>query len=309
MQETKPCPACNAPDGRVVYPAVKDPITTERFRIRMCPRCGLAYTETHFTDADRFYPKKYRAYGPLVTRILGLLYDLRVSRWSRLESAGGSVLEIGCGSGLMLAAFRRRGWRVLGLERNEEAAEIGRRAHGLEISAVPLEKLSRTAPFDLIVLFNVLEHIGDPVSLLRECTCRLAQNGRLVVVVPNFASWQARMAGPQWFHLDVPRHLVHFTPETLRDTLERAGLRVTDFRFVSPEHDPYGWVESIISILTGRSNTLTRFLMSMDPFSPRTLLACVLAALLLPVALILAAASWIAKRGALMEATAVAPSA
>lgn len=293
----------------MVYPKVKDPLTTERFRIRRCTRCGLAYTETRFSNGDQFYPKNYRAYGPLVTRILGLLYDLRVSRWSRLESGGGSVLEIGCGSGLMLAAFRRRGWRVLGLERNEEAAEIGRRAQGLDISGVPLEKLSATAPFDLIVLFNVLEHIHDPVSLLKECTRRLAQNGRVVVVVPNFASWQARMAGPQWFHLDVPRHLVHYTPETLRDTLERAGLQVTGFRFASPEHDPYGWVESAISIITGRSNILTRFLMGLDPFGPRTLLAFGLAVPLLPMALTAAVVSWIAKRGALMEATAVVSSA
>jgi SAM-dependent methyltransferase len=309
FDEAKQCPVCKAAEGRVIYTQVQDPITLDRFPILECVRCGLAYTETYSTNADRFYPKKYRAYGPLVTRILGLLYDLRVSRWSRLESAGGSVLEIGCGSGLMLAAFRRRGWRVLGLERNEEAAEIGRRAHGLEISALPLEKLSRTAPFDLIVLFNVLEHIEDPIPLLKECTNRLAENGRVVIVVPNFSSWQARVAGAKWFHLDVPRHLLHFTPETLRATLDRAGLRVVDFRFASPEHDPYGWVESAISILTGRSNTLTRFLMGLDPLGPRTLLAFALAAFLLPIAVILAAAGWIAKKGALMEATAVASSA
>jgi len=208
----------------------------------------------------------------------------------------------------MLAAFRRRGWRVLGLERTQQMAEIGRRAHGLEIAAVPLEKLSKSASFDLIVLFNVLEHIDDPLSLLKECASRLAQNGLLIIVVPNFSSWQARIAGPKWFHLDVPRHLIHFTPETLRATLGRAGLKITSLGFASPEHDPYGWVESTISIITGRNNTLTRFLMGLDRFSPRTLLAFVLGALLLPAAVILAFTSWMAGRGALMEARAVASS-
>ena len=205
----------------------------------------------------------------------------------------------------MLAAFRRRGWRVFGLERTDEVAEIGRRAQGLEIAAVPLEQLPKSAPFDLILLFNVLEHIDKPLGLLRECTRRLAPNGRLIIVVPNFSSWQAQIAGPKWFHLDVPRHRIHFTPETLKATLERAGLRLLDFRFASPEHDPYGWIESTINMLTKRRNILTRFLMGLDPFGPKTILAFAMGALLLPAAVILAVVSWAVKKGALMEATAV----
>lgn len=286
---------------------MQDPITLERFRILECSRCGLAYTETHTTDVDRYYPTKYRAYGPLVTRLLGSLYNLRVSRWSRLRPDGGSVLEIGCGSGLMLAAFRRHGWRVLGLERTDEIAQIGR-AQGLDVVAGPVEKLPQSASFDLIIIFNVLEHLDDPVTSLRECASRLAPHGQLIIVVPNFASWQSLIAGPKWFHLDVPRHVNHFTPKTLRDALGRTGLRVADFKFSSPEHDPYGWIESTINMVTNRNNTLTRFLMGLDRFGLRTLLAFFLGALLLPAAVILAVTSWVAGKGALMEARAVASS-
>lgn len=307
LQEGKQCPVCKAPKGRAIYPEVRDPITLEKFCILGCYSCGLAYTETYPGDLDRYYPGKYRAYGPLVTRLLGFLYDFRVSRWSRLKPNGGSILEIGCGSGLMLTAFRRRGWRVLGLERTEEVAEIGR-ARGLEITALPLEELSKSASFDLILLFNVLEHIDDPLTLLRGCAKRLAPEGRLIVVVPNFSSWQARIAGPKWFHLDVPRHVNHFTPETLRATLGLAGLRIIHLGFASPEHDPYGWIESAVSMVTGRNNTLTRFLMGLDRFGLKTLLALVLGALLLPAALILAVTTWIVGRGALMEARAVTSS-
>ena len=306
--ESKKCPVCQITESRVTLPEVRDAITLHRFRILECCGCGLAYTETHFGDIDRYYPTRYRAYGPVVTRLLGFLYDIRVSRWSRSGPSGGSILEIGCGTGLMLAAFRRRGWRVLGLERTDEVAEIGRRAHGLEIAAVPLQRLTKSAQFDLILLFNVLEHIDDPLTLLKECANRLAPNGRLIIVVPNFSSWQARVAGPKWFHLDVPRHLIHFTPETLQATLGRAGLSITQWHFSSPEHDPYGWVESAINVVSGRNNTLTRFLMGLDQFSLRTLLAFVLGALLLPAAVILAFASWMRRRGALMEATAIVSS-
>jgi hypothetical protein len=88
-------------------------------------------------------------------------------------------------------------------------------------------------------------------------------------------------------------------------TLERAGLDPVDVRFASLEHDPYRWVESTISRLTGRANTLTRFLMGLDRFGPAVLLSFVLGAVLVLPALVLSVASWLARRGALMETTAI----
>lgn len=254
---------------------------------------------------DRYYPRRYRAYGPLVTLVLGAFYRMRVSRWAAWKPKGGSVLEIGCGSGLMLAAFSQRGWKAVGIERNEEVVARVRPGLGVEITTLPVEELPAEARFDLILMFHVLEHIGDPVQLLLECAKRLAPGGRVVVNVPNFGSWQARFAGTNWLHLDIPRHLVHYTPKTLAATFERAGLKVSRIGFVSIEHDPYGWVESASNRITGRSNTLTRFLMGIDRFGPGVALSGLLGAVLALPALLLACASWLCGCGALMEATAV----
>jgi 2-polyprenyl-3-methyl-5-hydroxy-6-metoxy-1,4-benzoquinol methylase len=300
------CPVCGALDFTSIYDDVHDPITLDSFRVVECCACGVAFTMPRPASLDRYYPREYRAFGSLVTRVLSSLYDLRVSRWVRCQPKGASVLEVGCGPGLMLAAFHRRGWRVLGIERDERSAETARRALGLEIVAVPVEELPTDARFDLIIMFHVLEHIGDPVALLRECAKRLTPDGRLIVNVPNFLSWQSQFAGSKWLNLDTPRHLVHFTPLTLAETMKRAGLTVIEISFASLEHDPYGWVESTLNRLTGRSNTLTRFLMGLDPFGPAVLLSFVLGAALFPAALLLALMSWIAKRGGVMEAIAVA---
>jgi SAM-dependent methyltransferase len=205
----------------------------------------------------------------------------------------------------MLAAFRRRGWRVFGVERNEAAAETARQTFGPDAIATSLEGLPADARFDLIVLFQVLEHIGEPVALLREYARRLAPGGLLIANVPNFSSWQSRFAGSKWMHLDVPRHLVHYTPESMTHTLKCAGLTVFALGFTSFEHDPYGWVESTISRVTGRTNTLTRWLMGLDEFSTHVLFSWILGIALLPLALLLAAVSWVAGSGALMEAIAV----
>lgn len=299
------CPVCRADSFKSVYGRACDPITRDPFEVVKCVACGLTYTVPRPCSMDRYYPRRYRAYGWIVTRALGWLYESRVSRWTRLKPEGGSVLEIGCGPGLMLAAFHRRGWRVLGIERNAEVISAARKNPELEIITSPVEALPQDARFDLIIMFQVLEHIGDPVPLLRECAKRLSPGGRLIINVPNFSSWQSRFAAAKWLHLDVPRHLVHFTPETLAATLERASLRLVDISFSSPEHDPYGWVESAISRLTGRANSLTRFLMGLDRFSLTVLFSFVLGVILAPPALILALASWLAQNGALMEAISV----
>lgn len=299
------CPVCGAAPGRIVYPLVRDPLTLAEFQIAECPACRVAYTSPRPQRMDAFYPRSYRAFGPLVTRVLTMFYRLRVARWVRKQSRPGSLLEIGCGPGLMLQAFHRLGWNVLGIERNEAVAEQARRSQGLEIVTTPLEALPSDSRFDLIVMFHVLEHLAEPVPLLRECARRLAPGGRLIINVPNFASWQSRFAGPAWMHLDVPRHLLHFTPQTLAATLDRAGLRLARLRFASPEHDPYGWVESAISRFGGRANRLTRCLIGLDPPGPAAILSFAVAALLAIPAALLAGLSWLAGSGALMEATAV----
>jgi len=295
---------CGSASSRTVYAEARDPITGDAFRVDRCGQCGVAYTAPRPVALDRYYPQRYRSYGPAVLAVLGALYGLRVRRWARLRAGGGSVLEVGCGPGLMLAQFRRRGWRALGIERNEAAAETGRRLLGVEIVATPVEELPEEARFDLIVLFHVLEHIAAPVALLEQCARRLAPGGRVIVNVPNFASWQSRFGGPRWLNLDVPRHLVHYTPETLAGTFERAGLRMESVSYASLEHDPYGWIESAISRWTGRHNTLTRYLMGLDPLSVRVALAFLLGAVMAVPAVALAGASWAAGSGAVMEAIA-----
>jgi SAM-dependent methyltransferase len=299
------CPVCGAGKSSTIYPRAQDPITLDFFQVCRCSGCGVAYTAPRPASMDRYYPAQYRAYGPLVRGVLRALYGLRVSRWAKYKKGGGKVLEIGCGPGLMLEEFSRRGWQAFGVERNDAAAAEARGRVGAAAIFTRLEDVPAGAQFDLIVMFQVLEHIGEPVSLLQECSQRLAREGRLIINVPNFSSWQSRWAGAKWMHLDVPRHLVHFTPESMAATLQRSGLKVRSIGFASPEHDPYGWIESSVSRTSGRLHTITRFLMGLDPLGPRVFLASLAGGVLLAPALFLSAASWLTGNGALMEIVAV----
>jgi SAM-dependent methyltransferase len=85
---------------------------------------------------------------------------------------------------------------------------------------VPLEP----AGYDVAVFQHSLEHVGDPVADLRRVRAALQPGGVVLVTVPNFSCWQRRRFGSRWYHLDLPRHRVHFTAAALRRAVEAAGL-------------------------------------------------------------------------------------
>lgn len=299
------CPVCGGARADAVLSEAPDPLTGEAFSIWRCEECRVAFTSPRPANLEPYYPARYRAYGPLVRGVLETFYRARVRRWIAGRKPG-AALEIGCGPGIMLAALARAGWRPTGIERNPAMAEAARRASGAEIHSCTVDALSLDRRFDLILLFNVLEHVGDPVGVLKACAARLAAGGRLIVSVPNFASWQARFGGGLWLHLDPPRHLVHFDVATLDATLARAGLRRVDRSFVSWEHDPYGWIDTAAGRATQRHNPITRYLMGIDRFDATVAASMAIAGFAMVPALALTLASWAAGRGALMEVTAIA---
>jgi 2-polyprenyl-3-methyl-5-hydroxy-6-metoxy-1,4-benzoquinol methylase len=152
-------------------------------------------------------------------------------------------------------------------------ADRGFEAHGVEMSADAVlgadpRASIRIAPdlaaagyeagsFDQIVMWHVLEHLRDPRAMLEQCHRILAPGGRLVVAVPNFSSWQARLAGPGWFHLDAPRHLYQFPLAALRRLLERCGFECQRDHHFSLRQNPFGWIQSLQNRLDGeRPNRL-----------------------------------------------------
>jgi SAM-dependent methyltransferase len=281
------------------YGEAFDYLTGDRFALGRCQSCGIVFTDPAPTDLDRHYPPRYRKYRGIVELPLGALYRRRARGWARAFRRPGRALEIGCGEGAMLDELRRAGWGVLGVER------VARPGDGLPVVAATLDQVGPDGSFDLVILFQTLEHLPDPLAALRHCRRLLAPGGRLVVSVPNHASWQARWFGRKWFHLDVPRHLFHFDPASLRACLDRAGFTIERLHHVNLEQDIFGWVQSLYNRLDPRPNRLTRVLMRIDPARPVALGELALAAPLgLPAAL-MALASWQLGLGAMLEVEAL----
>ncbi|MDP9246352.1 MAG: class I SAM-dependent methyltransferase [Chloroflexota bacterium] len=282
---------------------VHDYISGDRFAVLQCRRCGFATTDPIPASLGRHYPDRYRRFNPFAAAILRRLYLARVDGWLRRLPQRGRVIEIGSGTGWMLGAFRARGWVAAGSERSVAGAATARDASGVPMFVGDLAAVRPGATCDLIVMFHVLEHLADPMRALRHAAARLAPGGTLVIGVPNIGSWQARFAGRHWMHLDVPRHLCHFTPAALEQALQAAGLRVAQIDFRSVEHDPLGWVQAVLSRLGFEDALVLKLLFRMPCRSGRlaTLAAVILGVPLSLVGLALAAASWRFRAGALME--------
>jgi len=276
------------------------------FTLERCGRCGFARTVPSPASLDRYYPDRYRRYGRLSSSVLRFLYRRRVRAWLSHLPREGTALELGSGTGWMLEALRSAGWDAVGTERTPEAARIAARS-GAEVRVGGLEAFPADAAFDLVVMFHVLEHLDDPTAALRAAGERVRRGGVLLLGLPNIDSWQARATGRHWMHLDVPRHLVHFSRRSIRVALEAAGFRVSRISFRSYEHDPLGWVQSWLNMLGFEQDLILKRLTGLPSTTgaAATALAIALALPLGAVAAILAAASWAAGAGAVMEVWAI----
>jgi len=245
--------------------AARDYITGDEFAVERCGECGAGTTvpPPAAEALAGYYPTGYygvpsRARFPgVVERVQRLLERRRAHAVEQIAGRPGRVLDIGCGHGFLLDAFRRRGWEVQGVELSDAAAAYAREALGVPVHVGPRESWPwPEGYFDAVVMWHVLEHWPDPHEPLRTASQLLRPGGVFMAGVPNFASPEARTTRDGWFHLDVPRHLAHLTPRWLRDELAGQGFEVRRFSYFAPEFDAFSFIQSALNRLGFRHNLL-----------------------------------------------------
>jgi 2-polyprenyl-3-methyl-5-hydroxy-6-metoxy-1,4-benzoquinol methylase len=258
---------CAHPANRLttLFPA-RDFITGRDFTVAHCDECGFDVTTPHpeAEEMAAYYPTGYygaaedRRFPHFVETLQNALYTFRVREIEAVANSGpGRVLDVGCGRGVLLEEFRRRGWEVQGTELSEQAASYARQTLKIPVEIGSLETLRFPANhFDAVTLWHVLEHVGNPRSLLAEINRILKPDGVLLVAVPNFGSFEARTAKDKWFHLDVPRHVTHFSEDTLEDALNEMGFEVRHKSGFAPEYDFFSFIQSTLNLCGLRHNLL-----------------------------------------------------
>jgi SAM-dependent methyltransferase/4-amino-4-deoxy-L-arabinose transferase-like glycosyltransferase len=249
-------------DRRILF-AAHDYITGDRFELHRCSACGLVRTVPAPTNSQlsRYYPSGYygedKRYPRLMEWLLDRLYATRARSFARAAGCvPGRVIDIGCGRGQVLHQLRALGWQTAGTELSETSARYARDALGLDVKVGEVQDLNLEGPYDLVIIWHVLEHMSDPGQVLREVTRILAPSGTVIIGVPNFSSWEAALGKAGWFHLDVPRHLNHFTPTSLAHLMHDAGLQESECHFSAVEYDSFSFAQTLLNALGFRHNLL-----------------------------------------------------
>lgn len=241
--EAADCPLC--------APSPTTPVLTGRdllhdlpgdFTIVACKTCGLMRTDPRPTPETIgfYYPADYGPYlGTIVSGSAAAPSGLKaamVSMGKRLfnsraaeipVSSPGRLLEFGCASGSYLHAMAGQGWQVEGIEFSPEAAETARTL-GYPVETGAVETIDKApGQYDLIVGWMVLEHLHEPLAVLRKLRLWVKPDGKLAVSVPNAGSAQLRLFGKHWHDLHLPNHLYHYDPASIRKLMAAAGWRVT----------------------------------------------------------------------------------
>jgi SAM-dependent methyltransferase len=245
------CPLCGSPDC-IDVDTMQDRLlgVDGTFRMVRCVQCGLHYLNPQPTMEELvpYYSQDYDPFQIAAPSQLSFLqrhslnYGLtKRCRLVNRQKAGGSLLEIGCATGLFLDAMRRTGrWQVQGVDVSEKAVQRAREVFGLNVFHGPVTEAHFAGEaFDAIVLWDVLEHVHSPTETLLEIRRILKSDGVLIFRVPLLDAWDRKLFGRYWAGWDAPRHLTLFSKHTLGLMLARTGFCVKETLCISGSYPTF----------------------------------------------------------------------
>ncbi|MHC4880238.1 MAG: class I SAM-dependent methyltransferase, partial [Planctomycetota bacterium] len=250
--ETSPCVVCHgtAATTRFVIDGVPE-------KLVVCDGCGVGslFPMPGSRRIASFYPAEYYGaaeakFEPLVEFGVCLGARLRARSLMHGVPGGSRVLDIGCGRGVMLKGLLDLGYEAHGVEMSAAAAAGADPRAQIHIAPQLADAGFDDSSFDAVVLWHVFEHLPHPDRTLDELRRIMKPGGRLIIAVPNFASWQSRALGADWFHLDLPRHLYHYTPDALRRLLNRYEFECSAINHFALLQNPFGWLQSWLNRVT-----------------------------------------------------------
>lgn len=232
------CPLCGNNTFQNLFNCKDYTVSQESFTLIKCERCSFVLTSprpddsvlgkyylsddyiSHTNQAKSLIDKVY-----LIARNYTLAWKrkLIIKHCTRVES---KLLDYGCGTGAFLHATMQDGWKAFGVEPSKEAREEAQKVTQSKVYQSFEEIHDNT--FDAITLWHVLEHVPDLNQLLQKLKSILSENGTMFIAVPNHSSWDGDNYKEYWAGYDVPRHLWHFSHETMKTLVENNGLKLKE---------------------------------------------------------------------------------
>ncbi|SFQ47782.1 class I SAM-dependent methyltransferase [Parafilimonas terrae] len=263
------CPACSGADIEFVLKAKDETVSHDYFEIWQCNNCTLRFTQDVPDEESigRYYQSsEYISHSNTSKGMVNKLYHAvrsvtlqtkrkLVEKYSGIK--GGNLLDIGAGTGAFAAAMKNAGWHVTGLEPDETARANAQKDFNIELQPTEnLFNLNRES-FDAITLWHVLEHVHRMHEYLDAFHTLLKPGGTLIIAVPNYTSYDAKIYNANWAAYDVPRHLYHFSPASMQKLLSA-------HQFTPAGNKPMWFDSFYVSLLSekytsGKSNFIKAF--------------------------------------------------
>jgi SAM-dependent methyltransferase len=227
----------------------------DRFSLKKCEACSFVTTDPMPADdlLQRYYDLDYWQSEIVKSpSVLNTIYKLRmkaiVSFIQENSSYDSKLLDWGCGDGAFISLLRAAGFHCFGID----AYKTG--PNDPYIFNTTIEKADfHDESFDIITCLHVLEHLADPLNSLKHALRLLKTDGLLIVEVPNLDSVGFRVFKRRWQPLEIPTHLNHFTPATLKKAFESAGMiQIVKTEFFSHRISPSALVLSAFASLSPR---------------------------------------------------------
>lgn len=208
-----------------------------------------------------------------------------------------SVLDFGCGKGQFLFMARKRGWKTMGVETAKARAAFAVDKYEVTVdTGLYFNGLVRNGNYNLITLLHVLEHLPQPISLMEELTkSNLKAEGLVVLEIPNIRSWQARIAGKKWMHLDIPKHVTHWDEKLLIKEMDKIGFKPVKRQYLSVHLGVLGMLDAILVQLGYKGNII----IDLKNGKPKLLFVAI--AIILPPAFLLEAVSGIFRKSGIFR--------
>ncbi|MEM7200319.1 MAG: class I SAM-dependent methyltransferase [Planctomycetota bacterium] len=215
------------------------------FSVQRCTDCGLVFVSPRMTEEDlhaEVYSESYwRSDRPREQGYADYAQDEELYLKTFRRRFGlvnehcpqpGRVLDVGCAAGFFLRTAKERGWDTYGVEPSAAIATNAQQHLGEDrvfvgvLGDAPPDRGFEPGSFDLVTMWDVVEHVPDPQQLLRQARQMLKPNGTLILETQNVSSRFANLLGRKWHHYKHREHLYHFNPDTVQRLLQQGGFDV-----------------------------------------------------------------------------------
>ena len=266
-----------------------------------CKTCKHIYTlvDNHIDQDQLYLSGNYKEINKQITffdKIVNFENKRILKKIEKLHTKG-LILDFGCGKGKFLNTAQLNGWESFGVETSIPRAEYAIQHYNLSVSTKNyIEGNIFNLSFDIISLFHVLEHIADPKNLVKKLVRdNLKNDGLVIIEVPNIKSIQYKFAGKSWLHLDIPRHINHFSEISIVKLLNETKLEVVKIDYFSSTHGLQGMTSLILNIFGYKGNIIS------DLKFKRNIKLLILILITLPFAIIFEIVASLFKKGAVIR--------